>query len=52
MLRMEVFSDSKMQFPAFGVGGGGNWLTGRSFKALKVLTKNEIFDLAIIIVGS
>lgn len=42
-----------MQFPAFGGGGGGrNWLTGRSFKALKVLTKNEIFDLAIIIVGS
>ena len=41
-----------MQFPAFGGGGGRNLLNGRYFKALKVLTKNEIFDLAIIIVGS
>ena len=40
-----------MQFPALG-GGGGKLVNWKVFKALKMLTKNEIFDLAIIIVGS
>ena len=52
MLPMESFYNRTLKCNFLRSGGGGNWLTGRSFKALKMLTKNEIFDLAIIIVGS